>query len=35
MSAVVEDRVESLQMGDVEFTGISRAVPIVEITTVR
>lgn len=33
--AAVEDRVESLQMGDVEFKGLSRAVPIVEITALR
>ncbi|HUV19277.1 MAG TPA: response regulator [Ilumatobacteraceae bacterium] len=33
--AAVEDRVESLPMGDVEFKGLSRSVPIVEITTLR
>ncbi len=33
--AAVEDRVESLQMGDVEFKGLSRAVPIVEIAAIR
>jgi class 3 adenylate cyclase len=33
--AAVGDRVESLQMGDVEFKGLSRPVPIVEITTLR
>jgi class 3 adenylate cyclase len=33
--AAVGDRVDSLQMGDVEFKGLSRPVPIVEITTLR
>lgn len=33
--AAVEDRVDSIPMGDVEFKGLSRAVPIVEITTLR
>ena len=31
----VEDRVHATPMGDVEFTGLSRPVPIVEITALR
>jgi class 3 adenylate cyclase len=31
----VDDRVESTPMGDVEFKGLSRPVPIVEITALR
>jgi adenylate cyclase len=33
--AAVEERVESIPMGDVEFKGLSRPVPIVEIVAVR
>ena len=33
--AAVEDRTESIPMGDVEFKGLSRAVPIAEITALR
>jgi class 3 adenylate cyclase len=31
----VDDRVESIPMGDVEFKGLSRPVPVVEITALR
>jgi class 3 adenylate cyclase len=33
--AAVEDRVDAMPMGDVEFKGLSRPVPIVEITALR
>lgn len=33
--AAVEDRVDATPMGDVEFKGLSRPVPIVEITARR
>jgi class 3 adenylate cyclase len=33
--AAVEDRVDATPMGDVEFKGLSRPVPIVEITALR
>jgi class 3 adenylate cyclase len=33
--AGVEDRVDAIPMGDVEFKGLSRPVPIVEITALR
>ena len=33
--AAVDDRVESTPMGDIEFKGLSRPVPIVEITALR
>jgi hypothetical protein len=33
--AAIEDRVDATPMGDVEFKGLSRPVPIVEITALR
>jgi class 3 adenylate cyclase len=33
--AAVDDRVESIPLGDVEFKGLSRPVPIAEITALR
>jgi adenylate cyclase len=35
VAVAVEDRVESTPMGDIEFKGLSRPVPVVEITTLR
>ena len=35
VAMAVEDRVESIPMGDVEFKGLSRPVPILEITALR